>query len=191
MIKNGTIYAGMSTRGNCAIALVVTFKASPWMKPEQIVPIDTATTKSTIPRIFHITYRRLAAKDGWRIRREDHPRRGDADRHVPESRRESEQSRQKHHARRATENQGRPTATPESPTRTAGRRSGRTPGMRPTRSRPQKTPPKESRRRGKSAAAANPPSQQMPLESQGKITRPSHSANATKTTDSHARMVRH
>jgi len=29
MTKNGTIYAGMSTSGNCAIALVVTFKASP------------------------------------------------------------------------------------------------------------------------------------------------------------------
>jgi DNA-binding HxlR family transcriptional regulator len=71
IIKNGTTYAGTSTRGNWSIGLVVTFSmspATPGIKPEHRIPIDTATTKSTIPRIFHIMYRRLAANNGLRTR---------------------------------------------------------------------------------------------------------------------------
>lgn len=71
IMNNGTIYAGMSTRGNCAMGPVVTLPISPvipGIKPEQTVPIDTATTKSTIPRIFQLAYRRLAANNGLRIK---------------------------------------------------------------------------------------------------------------------------
>src|SRR6266478_7151010 len=71
MVKNGTTHAGTSTRGNRFIALEVTFPITPlipWNSPEDRTPMDTATTKSTIPRIFHITYRRLAANNGLRTR---------------------------------------------------------------------------------------------------------------------------
>src|SRR5205807_10480473 len=71
IVKNGTINAGMSTKGNRVIGLVVTFPISPLIPgkaPEDRAPIDTATTKSAIPRIFHITNRRLAANNGLRIR---------------------------------------------------------------------------------------------------------------------------
>ena len=71
MVKNGTINAGMSTKGNRVIGLVVTFPIGPLIPgkaPEDRVAIDTATTKSAIPRIFHITNRRLAANNGLRIK---------------------------------------------------------------------------------------------------------------------------
>ena len=71
MVKNGTINAGMSTSGNRVIGLVVTFPISPLIPgkaPEDRVAVDTATTKSMIPRIFQITNRRLAANNGLRTR---------------------------------------------------------------------------------------------------------------------------
>src|SRR5436305_10469513 len=71
MVKNGTINAGMSTRGNRVIGLVVTLPISaviPGKAPEDRVAIDTATTKSAIPRMFQITNRRLAANNGLRTR---------------------------------------------------------------------------------------------------------------------------
>src|SRR5262249_6315166 len=58
MVKNGTTNAGMMTRGNRFIALVVRFPVRPLIpgnSPEARTPIDTATTKSTIPRIFQMT----------------------------------------------------------------------------------------------------------------------------------------
>jgi len=67
VMKMGTRYAGMSTRGNCAIGPVVTVPLIPGTKPEQIVPREMATTRSTMPMIFQSTRRRLVAKDGWRI----------------------------------------------------------------------------------------------------------------------------
>jgi len=57
IIKRGTKYTGMKTRGNCAIGAVVTFPVIPWKKPEHIVPNDTATTRSMIPITFQITNR--------------------------------------------------------------------------------------------------------------------------------------
>ena len=71
MVKNGTMNAGMSTRGNRVIGLVVTFPISaliPGNAPEDRVAVDTATTKSMIPRIFQIKNRRLAANNGLRTR---------------------------------------------------------------------------------------------------------------------------
>ena len=67
MMKRGTIYAGMSTRGNCAIALVVTVPVIPGMKPEFRVPIETATTRSKMPRIFQITNRVVVTNPESRI----------------------------------------------------------------------------------------------------------------------------
>ena len=56
--------------------------------------MDTATTKSTIPRIFQITNRRLAANNGLRTRPSTIHGAADPDCHVPDSGRESKQSRQ-------------------------------------------------------------------------------------------------
>ena len=95
IVKNGTINAGMSTKGNRVIGLVVTFPISPLIPgkaPEDRAPIDTATTKSVIPRIFHITNRRLAANNGLRIRLSAIHGALYPDCHVPEPSRKSEQS---------------------------------------------------------------------------------------------------
>jgi hypothetical protein len=67
MQKNGTRYAGMSAKGNWAIAAVETFPISPWIpwkKPEHKPPRDMATMRSVIPKIFHITNRWLVANEG-------------------------------------------------------------------------------------------------------------------------------
>src|SRR5947207_13187349 len=61
----------MSTKGNRVIGLVVTFPISPLIPgkaPEDRVAVDTATTKSAIPRMFQITNRRLAANNGLSTR---------------------------------------------------------------------------------------------------------------------------